>query len=46
MRRRILSLLVAIGLAMSVSMPILAGPLTQQLNNQKKQLIKEQGFIY
>ena len=42
MRRRATSLLVAIGLAMSVSIPILGQPLTQQLDNQKKQLIKEQ----
>ena len=43
MRRRILSLLIATGLAMSVSMPILAAPLTEQLNNQKKQLLEQQG---
>lgn len=42
MRRRILPLLVAIGLVMSVSSPILAGTLTQQLDNQKKQLIEQQ----
>ena len=43
MRKRILPLLVAIGLVMSVSRPILADTLTQQLNNQKKQLQEQQG---
>lgn len=43
MRRRLLSLLIATGLAMSVSMPILAAPLTEQLSNQKKQLLEQQG---
>jgi len=43
MRRRVLSLLIAIGLAMSISMPILAAPLTEQLNNQKQQLLEQQG---
>jgi cell wall-associated NlpC family hydrolase len=42
MRRRILALFITIGLAMSVSMPILAAPLTEQLNNQKKQLLEQQ----
>ncbi|MGH4123374.1 MAG: NlpC/P60 family protein [Clostridium sp.] len=43
MRRRILSLFIATGLVMSVSMPILAAPLSEQLNNQKKQLLEQQG---
>ena len=43
MRRRILPLLIAIGLVMSVSKPIFAVSLTQQLNNQKKQLLEQQG---
>ena len=43
MRRRVLSLLIATGLAMSISMPILAVPLAEQLNNQKKQLLEQQG---
>lgn len=38
MRKRILPLLIAIGLVMSVSRPILAETLTQKLNNQQKQL--------
>ncbi|MGH4050901.1 MAG: NlpC/P60 family protein [Clostridium sp.] len=42
MRRRILPLLIAIGLAMSVSRPILADTLSQQLNNQKQQLKQQQ----
>ncbi|MBZ9633968.1 C40 family peptidase [Clostridium sp. FP1] len=43
MRRRVLSLIIATGLTMSVSMPILAAPLTEQLNNQKQQLLEQQG---
>ncbi|MCB2299108.1 C40 family peptidase [Clostridium tagluense] len=43
MRRKILSLIIATGLTMSVSMPTLAAPLTEQLNNQKKQLLEQQG---
>ena len=43
MRRRVLSLLIATGLVMSVSMPIIAAPLTEQLNNQKEQLLRQQG---
>jgi len=35
MRRRILPLLISIGLTMSVSMPSIAEPLSQQLGNQK-----------
>lgn len=35
MRRRILPLLISIGLTMSVSMPSIAEPLSQQLDNQK-----------
>ncbi len=42
MRKKILSLLLALGLTMSISMPTLAESLTQQLNNQKKQLIEQQ----
>ena len=42
MRKKILSLLIATGLVMSISMPILAAPLTEQLNNQKKQLLQQQ----
>jgi peptidoglycan hydrolase CwlO-like protein len=42
MRRRMLSLLVAMGIIMSVSGPILAQPLKEQLNNQKEQLLKKQ----
>jgi peptidoglycan hydrolase CwlO-like protein len=42
MRKRILPLLIAIGLAMSVSRPILAETLTQKLDNQKKQLQQQQ----
>jgi len=42
MRRRVLSLLIATGLAMSVSMPIVAAPLSERLNIQKKQLLKQQ----
>jgi peptidoglycan hydrolase CwlO-like protein len=42
MRRKILSLLVTIGLATSISAPILAAPLTNQLSNQKKQLSEQQ----
>lgn len=37
-----LSLLVAMGIIMSVSVPILAQPLKEQLNNQKEQLLKKQ----
>lgn len=37
-----LSLLVAIGIIMSVSVPILAQPLKEQLNDQKQQLLKKQ----
>ncbi|MGH4140240.1 NlpC/P60 family protein [Clostridium sp.] len=43
MRKRILSLLIATGLAMSASMPIVAAPLSEQLNNQKKQLEVQKG---
>ncbi|MBW9145426.1 C40 family peptidase [Clostridium sp. CM028] len=43
MRRRILPLLIAIGLVMSVSKPMFAVSLTQQLDNQKKQLLEQQG---
>jgi len=43
MRKRILPLLVAIGLAMSVSVSTFAGTLTQQLNNQQKQLLEQKG---
>lgn len=42
MRRRVLSLLVAIGLVMSVSLKTLAEPLKQKLDVQKEQLLKEQ----
>ncbi|MBK5240101.1 C40 family peptidase [Clostridium sp.] len=42
MRRKILSLIIATGLAMSISMPTLAVTLTQQLNNQKEQLLNQQ----
>ena len=42
MRKRILPLLIAIGLVMSVSRPILAETLTQKLNNQQKQLQQQQ----
>ncbi|MBU3146642.1 C40 family peptidase [Clostridium sp. CF012] len=42
MVRRMLSLLIASGLAMSISMPISAAPLSEQLNNQKKQLLEQQ----
>ncbi|MBU3187986.1 C40 family peptidase [Clostridium bowmanii] len=42
MRKRVLSLLIATGLAMSASMPIVAAPLSEQLNNQKKQLQVQQ----
>jgi len=42
MKKRILSLLIATGLAMSMSITIIAAPLTQQLENQKKQLEKQQ----
>lgn len=38
MRKRIISLIVAIGLATTISMPILADPLSDQLKNQKNQL--------
>lgn len=37
-----LSLLVAMGIIMSVSVPILAQPLKEQLNDQKEQLLKKQ----
>jgi len=43
MRKRILPLLVAIGLAMSVSVSTFAGTLTQQLSDQQKQLLEQQG---
>ena len=43
MRKRVLSLLIATGLAMSASMPIVAAPLSEQLNSQKKQLQVQQG---
>ncbi|MBU3113960.1 C40 family peptidase [Clostridium lacusfryxellense] len=42
MRKRILPLLIAIGLVMSVSRPIFAETLTQKLDNQKKQLHQQQ----
>ena len=42
MRRRILSLLVAIGLVMSVNVKGLAQPLKQKLDDQKEQLIQKQ----
>ncbi|MGK0465193.1 NlpC/P60 family protein [Clostridium sp.] len=42
MRRKILSLVIASGLAMSVSMPALALTLSQQLSNQKQQLTNQQ----
>jgi cell wall-associated NlpC family hydrolase len=42
MRRKILSLVIATVLAMSVSVPTLALTLSQQLNNQKQQLLKQQ----
>jgi peptidoglycan hydrolase CwlO-like protein len=42
MKRRMLSLLVAMGIIMSVSGPILAQPLKEQLNDQKEQLLKKQ----
>ena len=42
MRRRILSLLVTIGLVMTVSVNVLAQPLKQLLDNQKQQLITKQ----
>ena len=42
MRRRILPLLIAIGLVMSVSRPILAETLSQKLNNQNQQLQEQQ----
>jgi peptidoglycan hydrolase CwlO-like protein len=42
MRRRMLSLLVAMGIIMSVSVPSLAQPLKEQLNDQKEQLLKKQ----
>jgi peptidoglycan hydrolase CwlO-like protein len=42
MRRKILSLIIATGLAISISMPTLAVSLTQQLNNQKQQLLDQQ----
>jgi len=42
-RRRIVPLLIAIGLTMSVSVSTLAGTLTQQLNSQQKQLLEQQG---
>ncbi len=43
MRRKIVPLLIAVGLAMSVSVSTLAGTLTQRLNSQQKQLIEQQG---
>lgn len=42
MRGRILSLLVAFMLVMSVNVPIFAVPLAEQLSNQKNQLLQEQ----
>lgn len=42
MRRKILSLVIATGLAMYVSMPTLALTLSQKLNNQKQQLLNQQ----
>lgn len=42
MRRRILSLLVAIGLVMSVNAKSLAQPLKQKLDDQKEQLLQKQ----
>lgn len=42
MRKKLLSLIIATGLAISISMPTLAVPLRQQLNNQKKQLLDQQ----
>ena len=42
MRRKILSLVIATGLAMSVSMPASALTLSQQLSNQKQQLMSQQ----
>ena len=42
MRRRILSLLVAIGLVMSVNVKGLAQPLKQKLDDQKEQLLQKQ----
>lgn len=44
MRKRIAPLLIAIGLIMSVSVSTLAGTLTQQLNSQHNQLLKQQGL--
>ncbi|MCB2294031.1 NlpC/P60 family protein [Clostridium algoriphilum] len=43
MRKRILPLLIAIGLTMSVSVSTLAGTLTQQLNSQQNKLLQQQG---
>lgn len=45
MRKRIISLIVAIGLATTISMPILADPLSDKLKNQKSQL-EEQKNAY
>ncbi|MGH4120422.1 NlpC/P60 family protein [Clostridium sp.] len=42
MRRKILTLIIATGLAISISMPTLAVTLTKQLNNQKQQLLNQQ----
>jgi cell wall-associated NlpC family hydrolase len=42
MKKRILSLIMATGLIMSISMPTLAESLTKQLNNQKQQLLEQQ----
>jgi peptidoglycan hydrolase CwlO-like protein len=45
LRKRIISLIVAIGLATSISMPILADPLSDKLRNEKNQL-EEQKAAY
>jgi peptidoglycan DL-endopeptidase CwlO len=45
LRKRIISLIVAIGLATTISMPILADPLSDKLKNQKNQL-EEQKNAY
>jgi cell wall-associated NlpC family hydrolase len=42
MKKRILSLIMATGLIMSISMPTLAESLTKQLNSQKQQLLEQQ----
>ncbi|MCJ7689146.1 MAG: NlpC/P60 family protein, partial [Clostridiaceae bacterium] len=41
-RRKILSLIIATGLAISITKPTLALTLSQQLNNQKQQLLNQQ----